>query len=83
MNESLNYEGNYSEAIARTCPVAQRYVLFGSVDFVQLTCPRGIIVEKMLEYMAFRAHYETVGPKEDIPVNEMMERLTPEVVLEL
>lgn len=45
--------------------------------------PRGIIVEKMLEYMAFRAHYETVGPKEDIPVNEMMERLTPEVVLEL
>jgi transcription elongation factor B subunit 1 len=44
---------------------------------------RGIIVEKMLEYMAFRAHYENVGPREEIPVNEIMERLTPEVVLEL
>jgi transcription elongation factor B subunit 1 len=44
---------------------------------------RGIIVEKLLEYMAFKAHYETVGPKEEIPVNEFMERLPPEIVLEL
>jgi hypothetical protein len=33
--------------------------------------------------MVFKAHYETVGPKEDIPVNEFMERLPPEIVLEL
>lgn len=33
--------------------------------------------------MAFRAHYETVGPKEDIPVHEFMDRLPPEIVLEL
>jgi hypothetical protein len=53
---------------------------YGFVTFVVF---RGIIVEKLLEYMAFRAHYETVGPKEDIPVNELMERLPPEIVLEL
>lgn len=48
-----------------------------------LICPRGIIVEKLLEYMAFKAHYETVGPKEEIPIHEFMERLPPEIVLEL
>jgi hypothetical protein len=40
-------------------------------------------VEKLLEYMSFRAHYETVGPKEEIPVHEFMERIAPEIVLEL
>ncbi|KAF9465470.1 BTB/POZ protein [Collybia nuda] len=67
MRNMLDTESNYSEAITRTCPVAQR----------------GIIVEKMLEYMMFRAHYENVGPREEVPVNEIMERLTPEIVLEL
>lgn len=37
----------------------------------------------MCEYMAFKAHYENVGPKEDIPVNEFMERIPPEFALEL
>ncbi|KAG5643629.1 hypothetical protein DXG03_000554 [Asterophora parasitica] len=67
MRNMLDTESNYAEAAERTCPVMQR----------------GIIVEKMLEYMAFRAHYETVGAKEDIPVHEFMERLPPEIVLEL
>ncbi|KAF8068877.1 BTB/POZ protein [Lyophyllum atratum] len=67
MKSMLDTESSYTEAITRTVPVMQR----------------GIIVEKMLEYMAFRAHYETVGPKEDIPVHEYMERLPPEIVLEL
>lgn len=40
-------------------------------------------MEKLLEYMSFRAHYETVGPKEEIPVHEFMERIAPEIVLEL
>lgn len=33
--------------------------------------------------MAFRAHYEMAGPKEEMPLNEFMERLPPEIVLEL
>lgn len=33
--------------------------------------------------MAFKAHYETVGPKDEIPVNEILERIPPEIVLEL
>lgn len=42
-----------------------------------------VIVEKLLEYMSFKAHYETVGPKDEIPVNEFMDRIPPEIVLEL
>ncbi|RDB30043.1 Elongin-C [Hypsizygus marmoreus] len=63
----LDTEMNYAEAVSRVCPLVQR----------------GIIVEKALEYMAFRAHYESLGPKEDIPVNEFLERLPPEIVLEV
>jgi len=44
---------------------------------------RGIIVEKLLEYMTFRAHYENAERKEDIPVHEFMERLPPEIILDL
>ena len=40
-------------------------------------------MEKVLEYMAFRKTYEDAGPKEEVPVNEFMERLPPEVALEL
>lgn len=46
-------------------------------------CGRAIIAEKLIEYMSFKAHYETVGPKEDIPSHEFMERLPREIVLEL
>ncbi|KAJ6629338.1 hypothetical protein B0H10DRAFT_1939744 [Mycena sp. CBHHK59/15] len=67
MRDMLDTAGNYAEAIARTCPVHQR----------------GLIVEKLLEYMAFKAHYEHVGPKEEIPVQEFMDRVPPEIVLEL
>jgi transcription elongation factor B subunit 1 len=44
---------------------------------------RGIIVEKLVEYMGFKAHYESVGSKEEIPVNDFMDRIPPEIVLEL
>ncbi|KAJ3846960.1 hypothetical protein EV368DRAFT_52006, partial [Lentinula lateritia] len=44
---------------------------------------RGIIVQKMIEYMSFKAYYSKVGPKEEIPVNELIERLLPEIALEL
>jgi len=33
--------------------------------------------------MSFKAHYESVGPKEDVPVKEFLERIPPEIVLEL
>ncbi|KAJ7820761.1 hypothetical protein B0H14DRAFT_3147019 [Mycena olivaceomarginata] len=52
MRDMLDTVGNYAEAIARTCPVQQR----------------GLIVEKLLEYMSFKAHYERAGPKDEVPV---------------
>ncbi|KAJ7204329.1 hypothetical protein GGX14DRAFT_569438 [Mycena pura] len=67
MRDMLDTDGNYAEAITRTCPVHQR----------------GVIVEKLLEYLSFKAHYETVELKDDIPVNEFLERIPPEIVLEL
>jgi len=50
--------------------------------FINLTF-RAIIAEKLVEYMSFKSYYETVGPKEDIPLLEFMERIPREVVLEL
>ena len=46
---------------------------------------RGIIVEKMIEYMSFKTHYESaaMSSKEEIPVHDFMERIPPEIVLEL
>ncbi|KAJ7917989.1 BTB/POZ protein [Mycena leptocephala] len=67
MRDMLDTAGNYAEAIARTCPVQQR----------------GVIVEKLLEYMSFKSYYESVGPKDEVPVQEFMERIPPEIVLEL
>lgn len=40
-------------------------------------------MEKLVEYMGFKAHYESMGSKEEIPVNDFMERIPPEIVLEL
>lgn len=40
-------------------------------------------MQKMLEYMSFKAYYENVGPKEEVPIQEFMERIPPEIVLEL
>ena len=44
---------------------------------------RGIIVEKLVEYMSFKTYYEHTNTKDEVPVNEFMERIPPEVVLEL
>lgn len=40
-------------------------------------------MEKLVEYMSFKTHYESVGSKEEIPVNDFVERIPPEIVLEL
>ncbi len=33
--------------------------------------------------MSFKTYYETVNTKDDVPVKEFMERIPPEIVLEL
>lgn len=40
-------------------------------------------MEKLVEYMNFKMHYKSVGSKGEIPVNDFMERIPPEIVLEL
>jgi hypothetical protein len=44
-----------------------------------------MIVEKIVEYMCYKTRYEKVpvGLKEEILVNEFLERIPPEVALEL
>lgn len=58
-------------------------MLGASLVFTDSGLQRAIIAEKLIEYMSFKSHYETVGPKEDIPLHEYMERLPREIVLEL
>ncbi|KAF9070501.1 BTB/POZ protein [Rhodocollybia butyracea] len=67
IKNSLDTSGGFAEAGTRTYRSQER----------------GIILQKMIEYMAFKAHYSNVGPKEEIPIHELMERMPPEVVLEL
>ncbi|KAJ3928884.1 MAG: BTB/POZ protein [Lentinula lateritia] len=67
IKNSLDETGGFAEAGTRTYRSQER----------------GIIVQKMIEYMSFKAYYSNVGPKEEIPVNELTERLPPEIVLEL
>lgn len=56
-------------------------------SLVQYQCrvhiPSAPVVEKVCEYMSFKAHYEGPGSKEDIPMNEITERIPPEIALEL
>lgn len=42
---------------------------------------RGIVVEKLCEYLQYKYTYENAPPKEDVP--EFTERIPPEVALEL
>ncbi|KAF7297169.1 hypothetical protein MIND_00950000 [Mycena indigotica] len=67
MSDSLDTEGNYAEALARHVPIQQR----------------AAIVDKLLDYMLFKAHYKDPAASEDVPVHELLERITPEIVLEL
>lgn len=67
MKAMLDVESSYAEAMTKTCSSGQR----------------AIIAEKLVEYMSFKSHYETVGPREDIPLHELMERIPREIVLEL
>ncbi|KAF7307666.1 hypothetical protein MKEN_01126500 [Mycena kentingensis (nom. inval.)] len=65
LNDTIDTEGNFAEAASKHVNLQQR----------------GVIVERMLDYMSFKAHYE--NSTEDVPVHEMLDRINPEVVLEL
>ncbi|KAJ2930425.1 hypothetical protein H1R20_g6664, partial [Candolleomyces eurysporus] len=75
MNNMLDPHGGYAEARTKICTIDERQA--------NLWAPSGIVTEKLVEYMCFKSHYQTVGPKEDIPVQEMQERIPPEIVLEV
>ena len=83
----LDPAGGYAEAQNLICEIKERCVLIRQEKITLKTCVflliRGIIVEKLVEYMSFKSHYESVGPKEDIPVRDFLERIPPEIVLEL
>ncbi|KIJ95832.1 hypothetical protein K443DRAFT_682708, partial [Laccaria amethystina LaAM-08-1] len=67
MRNMLDPTSGYTEAKTRICSMKER----------------GIITEKLVEYMCFKTHYESAATKEDIPANEFMERVPPEIILEL
>ena len=75
--------GDFTEAKSNTCPIMERCVCVTHRSPLRSPPPSGAVVEKLCEYMAFRACYENAGPKEDIPVQDFMERIPPEVALEL
>jgi len=67
LKNMLNAEMGFTESLSHTCPIKER----------------GAVLEKVCEYMAFKAYYESAGANTEIPVNEFMERIPPEVALEL
>ncbi|KAF9499250.1 POZ domain-containing protein [Pleurotus eryngii] len=67
LKNMLDTESSFQEGISKVCPIDER----------------PIIVEKLVEYMAFKAYYQKAGPKEDVPAQEIIERIPLELVLEL
>ncbi|KAI0704534.1 POZ domain-containing protein [Earliella scabrosa] len=65
LRDMLNAESSFSEALSNTCPMNER----------------GIIVEKLAEYLVYKSLYEGSKKNEDIP--DFQERVFPEISLEL
>ncbi|TFY68093.1 hypothetical protein EVG20_g3696 [Dentipellis fragilis] len=65
LKSMLSTETNFAEASSKTCEVHER----------------AAVVEKFVEYLAYKTTYENSPPKEDIP--DFFERIVPEVALEL
>ncbi|KAK0490332.1 hypothetical protein IW261DRAFT_7291 [Armillaria novae-zelandiae] len=86
IKNSLDTESGFSEAESKTY-VAREYRYASNCLIINVHIHvyplSGLIVQKLLEYMCFKAHYEKVGTKEEVPVNEFLERIPPEIVLEL
>lgn len=75
---------DFAEAASNTCPVNERCVLHRlrtSSVLLNYTVNRGIVVEKLCEYLQYKHTYENAPVKEDVP--EFTERIPPEVALEL
>ncbi|OSX62385.1 hypothetical protein POSPLADRAFT_1143092, partial [Postia placenta MAD-698-R-SB12] len=64
LRNMLNAESSFAEAVSNTCAINER----------------GIVVEKLCEYLAYKSLYEN-APQKEIP--DFTERLMPEIVLEL
>ncbi|KAI1792196.1 POZ domain-containing protein, partial [Ganoderma leucocontextum] len=65
LKNMLNDDASFSEAISNTCTINER----------------GIIVEKLSEYLIYKSTYENARKNEEIP--DFQERVTPEISLEL
>ncbi|KAH9916750.1 POZ domain-containing protein, partial [Epithele typhae] len=65
LRNMLNAESSFSEALSNVCPVDER----------------AIIVEKLSEYLTYKALYEGAKKNEEIP--DFQERVYPEISLEL
>ncbi|KZT64666.1 POZ domain-containing protein [Daedalea quercina L-15889] len=64
LKNMLNEESNFAEAATNTCMIEER----------------GIIVEKLCEYLSYKSLYQDLPPKE---IPEFQERVQPEIVLDL
>ncbi|EJF61552.1 POZ domain-containing protein [Dichomitus squalens] len=65
LKNMLSSESSFSEALSNICPMNER----------------GIIVEKLSEYLIYKSTYEGAKKNEDIP--DFQERVQPEISLEL
>lgn len=75
--------GNFAEAATNTCMIEERSA--NTIRLLSLVLMRwsrcsGIIVEKLCEYLSYKALYQSSPPKE---IPEFQERLQPEIALDL
>ncbi|KAH9914428.1 POZ domain-containing protein [Fomitopsis serialis] len=64
LKNMLSEESNFAEAATNTCMIEER----------------GIIVEKLCEYLSYKTLYQDSPPKE---IPDFQERLQPEIALDL
>jgi len=67
LKSMLSRDSNFSEAVSNTCSISER----------------AVVLEKVCEYMAFKTYYDNAGANTEVPVHEFLERIQPEVALEL
>ena len=74
---------NFAESASNTCPVSERYALVSLCPCAEADAMRnrGVVVEKLCEYLQYKATYEDAPRNDDIP--DFTERIPPEVALEL
>ncbi|TDL20355.1 POZ domain-containing protein [Rickenella mellea] len=65
LKNMLSSDSNFAEALSGTCPLQER----------------AVVLEKVLEYLAYKNTYEENGSKDDLEHFE--KRVPPEIALEL